>query len=272
MRHSTCPAAAPEDRRRAPASKAVAAGLTVLAVLPALAAVPSAAAGPRTTSTQTAPYRSSDAPVSQTCTTGATCAGTASADRASGRVLASGSYDRTLLTSGKESVVSAGVFQEAVRVPKGSRSATVTATWHVTSASASAVSTRGLLAAGSQLSAQVLCDGGCTSTREVRQVTLACSTEGVSTCVGAPGAGGSRAAGVDLTVTTTVHDLTSSSFLVRTDATNYVLAHPLCSGATSLDRPLPLTEDCSVTVDPDHAGSARSEIDATLVSLQVDPA
>jgi hypothetical protein len=156
-----------------------------------------------------------------------------------------------------------------VRLPKGVTAATVTATWHVTSAAAEAASTRGFLHAGSLLLAQVMCDSGCVAPVVVTQVTLACSEEGVTTCTSTPGTDDTHAEDVDLLVTASVRDLAKPSFTFWTEGMSYVGAQPVCGANTSVTAPVPATEDCSTTLDPLHAGTGSSDLDATLVGFHV---
>jgi hypothetical protein len=232
-----------------------------------LGAVPAAAAAPA--ADYTAPYAGSSARPVMTCEAASTCRATAVAERRSGRTSSAADYGRSTTTEGSEKAHGDLSFEVPVQLPKGSSGATVTATWHIDSASASAVSVRGTLRAGALLLADIGCVGGCTTSSVVTQVTLACSEEGVATCMSTPGTDGGRAQAVDLTVTATVSGLARPAFTFWTHALSYVEAGPVC-GATPGPTGIPLQEDCSTVVEPLHAGEAHSAMSATLARVHVD--
>lgn len=251
----------------APRAAAAATALVLLSGGAVLGAVPASAAAPA--SDYTAPYAGSSAQPVTTCQAGSACRAAAAADRRSGRASAEADYSRATTTDGSEKPHGDPSFAVPVQLPKGSTAATVTATWHVDSASASAVSVRGSLRAGALLIADIACGGGCSTSPTVTQVTVACSDEGVTTCVSTPGSDEGRAQDVDLTVTATVSGLARPAFTFWTHALAYVDAGPVCSaspGATVI----PLQEDCSTAVDPLHAGDAHSDLSATLMRIHVD--
>jgi hypothetical protein len=242
-------------------------GTTIAA---AIAVAAPAQAAPRIVTDYAAPYGSSSAPVVQDCTVGATCRATAAADTRTGRGSAAADFSRDVAATGEERVEGAPSIRQSVQLPKGSTGATVTATWHVTSATASALSARGLVVAGSQLFAKVECDSGCVAPVAVTQVTLACDEDGVTVCLSTPGTDGTRAAGVDFVVTADVKSLAKPSFTFWTEALAFVDAHATCGTSVSPTDPLPTIEDCSTTIDAFHAGTAHSDLDATLVGFHVD--
>lgn len=231
------------------------ASLLVTAV-PAAVGAQAAAAAPKAQTDYAAPYSGSTEPVFTSCSSGATCGGTAVANPQTGQSEATVSYDRSTPALGTESVSAQGTQLQTVRVPKGTQSATVTATWRVTSAVASASATTGRTSAGSVLTARILCDG-CVTTAGSTQVTLACDNGNVLVCP-AP-----RRDDVVLTVTTSVQNLERASFQLRTAAEAYVFAFADCADF--------FTTSCTIPLEPEHAGTARSSIDATLVGLHVDP-
>jgi hypothetical protein len=69
-----------------------------------------------------------------------------------------------------------------------------------------------------------------------------------------------------------VRNLARPSFTFWTEGLSYVDARPVCGESPSLTGPpIPVTDDCSTMVDPLHAGSGGSDLDATLVGFHVDP-
>lgn len=250
---------------------AAAAGLTAVLTAGVLGVAPADAAA-RTLADYAAPYAVSSAPLVDTCVAGASCAVKATADRATGRTTAALDYDRATTGTGAEALEGRPSFQVPVQLPKGSTSATVSVTWHVDSATAAAVSSRGTVRAGSLLEAGAICSSGCTTSPAIQEVTLACSDAGVLPCTSTPGSDSSRAEGVDMTVELSVQDLAKPSFTVWTDMRSYIDAGPLCGASTSVQQVFPLMEDCSTQIDPLHAGTAHSDLSARLVGIHVDAA
>jgi hypothetical protein len=244
----------------------------VLAVTlaPAVVGTQPSQAAPRSTSDYLAPYDSASAPLDRQCTTGATCTTFATVEPGTGKHTATVDYRRDTATTGQERVEGDGLFRQAVQLPKGSTAATVTATWHINSATATANSRRGFLHAGSVLLAKALCDGGCVAEFAVAQVTLACSQEGVVACSSAPGSDDSRASDVDVVVTATVRNLAKPSFTFWTQALSYVDARPMCGASISATDPVPVTDECSTTIDPVHSGTGHSDLDATFIGFHID--
>jgi hypothetical protein len=146
-----------------------------------------------------------------------------------------------------------------VRAPAGASKLTATFGWHINSASSSVSATHGEVAAGSHLYAYASC-GSCTVVTQLVTINESRMTAGIPS--NNP-SGGVQNQTVQLTITVT--DIArNANITIYTQAAAYA---NMGTGTSCYLTPA----GCVVVAPPDsgHAGTAHSEIDATLTAVDL---